>query len=111
MTHEQGGQAATATDVVHRSRVQEGPRNHLISFAISIALTALAFFAVIYADVLETWFVVGFLIFLAFFQAVIQALFWMHMKDKGHVSQRIFLTGGVIVTITAVIMALFWCWW
>lgn len=109
MTNEQGGQAAT--DVVHRSRTQEGPRNHLISFAISIALTALAFLAVIYQDVLETWFVIGFLVFLAFFQAVIQALFWMHMKDKGHVSQRIFLTGGVIVTITAVIMALFWCWW
>ena len=109
MTNEQGGHAAT--DVVRRKHVHEGPRNHLISYAISLVLTAFAFLAVIYADELETWFIVSFLIVLAFFQALVQALFWMHMKDKGHAQQRLFLAGGVIVTFTCVVMALLWCWW
>lgn len=109
MTNEHVNQVAT--DVVRRSGSHEGPRNHLISFAISIVLTGLAFIAVIYQDVLEKWFVISFLVVLAIFQAVVQALFWMHMKDKGHAQPRLFLVGGVIVTITAVIMAFYWCWW
>ena len=109
MTNEQG--ARTATDVVRRSRVHEGPRNHLISFAISIVLTVLAFLAVIYQDVLDAWFIVGFLLVLAIVQALVQALYWMHMKDKGHLFQRLFMAAGVLVTFTCIVMALLWCWW
>jgi len=109
MTNEQAGGAAA--DAVRRRRVHEGPRNHLISYAISLVLTALAFLAVIYQDALEGWFIVGFLMLLAVIQALVQALYWMHMKDKGHMQPRIFMMAGVVVTFTCVVMALLWCWW
>ena len=98
-------------DGVKRGNAHEGPKNHFLAFGLSIALTVLAFLAVIYRHVLETWFVVSFIILLAVVQAVIQAVFWMHLKDRGHLQERIFLIGGVIVVITAVIMAIYWVWW
>ncbi len=109
MASDQG--IAQVPDQVKRAGVHEGPRNHYFAFVFSIAFTLLAFLVVYYQDVLETWFVYGFLILLAVFQAIIQAVYWMHMKDRGHVQPRLFLIGGVVVTFTAVIMALFWVWW
>ena len=98
-------------DAVKRGNAHEGPKNHFLAFALSIALTVLAFLTVYYQSILEPWFVVSFIILLAIVQAVIQALFWMHLKDKGHLQQRIFLIGGVVVAITAFIMAIYWVWW
>lgn len=110
MTAESNQQQAAA-DVIRRSDAHEGPKNHILAFALSILLTALAFLTVIYQHVLESWFVIAFLSVMAIIQAFIQALFWMHLKDKGHVIQRIFLIGGFIVAIAAFIMAIYWVWW
>jgi len=100
-----------AMDVIKRSKAHEGPRNHIIAYALSIVLTALAFLVIYYQHELETWFVYGFLIILAVVQAVVQGLFWMHLKDRGHLQQRIFMIGGCIIAFTALIMALYWVWW
>ena len=100
-----------AVDAVKRGNAHEGPRNHFLAFGLSIALTVLAFLAVIYIDVLETWFVLSFIVLLAIIQAVIQAAFWMHLKDPGHLMQRVFLLFGALIGITAFIMAIYWVWW
>src|SRR5690554_4887874 len=100
-----------SADSVKRASNHEGPRNHFIAFGLSLLLTLLAFLAIIYQNVLEPWFLLSFIMILAVLQAVIQAVFWMHLKDRGHLLQRIFMVGGLIIGLTAVVMALFWVWW
>lgn len=98
-------------DQVKRGHAHEGPKNHVLAFALSIALTAFAFLAVYYSHVLETWFVLTFIMLLAVIQAAIQAVFWMHLKDRGHLMQRIFLACGALVSAMAAVMAVYWVWW
>ncbi len=100
-----------APDTIKRKSVHEGPRNHFLAFGLSLLLTLLAFIAIFYQDVLETWFLLSFIVLLAILQATIQAVFWMHLKDPGHRQQRIFLVGGVIIAVTAVVMSVYWVWW
>lgn len=102
--------------VVRRKHRHEGPKNHLLTFALSIMLTAFAFLAVAYSLVaeethVESWFVVMFIIALAIFQAVIQLGFWMHMKDKGHSFPILGISFGFIVALTCVASGVLWSWW
>ncbi|NBI30055.1 cytochrome C oxidase subunit IV family protein [Chengkuizengella marina] len=97
-------------DRVKRGTIHEGPKNHIIAFVISIFLTLLAFMAVA-NTALDATFIKIFIVILAIFQAVIQLAFWMHMKDRGHFFQILFLATGTFVAITAFIMAIYWVWW
>lgn len=110
-THHGHDASAQAPDHVKRAKAHEGPKNHYLAFAMSIALTVMAFIAVIYQHVLETWFLVSFILLLAVVQAVIQAAYWMHLKDRGHLLQRLFLFSGAFVALTAIVMAVYWVWW
>jgi cytochrome c oxidase subunit 4 len=100
-----------SVDPIKRMKSHEGPRNHFLAFGLSLLLTLLAFIAIIYQHVLETWFLLSFIVLLAILQAVIQAVFWMHLKDRGHLQQRIFIAMGAFVALTAVIMSVYWVWW
>jgi cytochrome c oxidase subunit 4 len=106
---------ATSEGAVRRKHRHEGPRNHILAFALSILLTGLAFVAVAYALVedshVEPWFVSFFIIGLAIFQAVIQLAFWMHLKDKGHNYATIGIATGFFVALTCVAAGVFWSWW
>ncbi|OXM84918.1 cytochrome C oxidase subunit IV family protein [Paenibacillus rigui] len=88
----------------------EGPRNHYLSYIISILLTILAFAAVLYGG-LDKSFLIIFLVGLGIVQAVFQLAFWMHMKDRGHLFPIIGLAFGAFIALTAVIMAVYWVWW
>lgn len=104
------------TAAVRRRHRHEGPRNHLLAFALSILLTAFSFLAVAYSLVseethVEPWFVVFFIITLAIFQAVIQLGYWMHMKDKGHSWPIVGISFGFIVALTCVASGVLWSWW
>ena len=99
-----------------RKHRHEGPKNHLLAFALSILLTAFAFVAVAYSLVeeethVEHWFVYFFIIALAIFQAVVQLAFWMHMKDKGHSWPIFGIAFGFFVALTAAAAGLLWSWW
>lgn len=105
------------TSSVRRKHRHEGPKNHLLAFALSILLTGLAFVAVSYyiaeAEELhiEAWWIVFFIITLAIFQAVIQLAYWMHMKDKGHGIAIFGIASGFFVALTCVAAGLLWSWW
>jgi cytochrome c oxidase subunit IV len=99
-----GGQQAGA-----RKHRHEGPRNHMLAFALSLILTALAFIAVANFE-LEPWFVVAFISILALFQAVIQLAYWMHMKDRGHFFPIVGIAMGFVVALTAVASGVFMSW-
>ncbi|GFZ90910.1 hypothetical protein GCM10008018_41550 [Paenibacillus marchantiophytorum] len=88
----------------------ESPLNHYLSYIVSILLTMLAFAVVLYGD-LDRSFILIFIVTLGIVQAVIQLLFWMHAKERGHLFPLIFIAGGAFVALTCVIMAVYWVWW
>jgi len=100
---------------VKRTHRHEGPKNHLLAFALSIVLTALAFLAVAYGIAegvhMERWFILTFIVLLAFIQAAVQLIYWMHLKDKGHGFPRLFIAIGVGIAWLAIAAAVFWTWW
>jgi cytochrome c oxidase subunit 4 len=88
----------------------EGPKNHFISYIVSILLTMLAFAAVLYGG-LDRAFIIMFLVGLGLVQTIFQLAYWMHMKDKGHLLPMVGLAFGAFVAMTAVITAVYWMWW
>jgi cytochrome c oxidase subunit 4 len=97
-------------DGVKRGPAHEGPRNHFISFGISMILTLLAFAAVA-NDAFGHTFKVGFIVILAFVQVFVQLAFWMHMKDRGHGFAIVGIATGFFVFLTCLFMALKLLWW
>ncbi|CAG7649981.1 cytochrome C oxidase subunit IV family protein [Paenibacillus allorhizosphaerae] len=98
------------TTVGHERHRQEGPKNHYLSYIISIVLTMLAFAIVLYGG-LDRSFIIMFLVGLAIVQIIFQLAYWMHMKDRGHFFPILGLCFGAFVALTAVAMAVFWLWW
>jgi cytochrome c oxidase subunit IV len=92
-----------------RGSAHTSVKGHVVSFIISIVLTALAFIAVIYQPDL-TGFVFPYIIGLAVVQAGVQLFVWMHLSEKGHLFPIIGMMFGAVVMITCVVMALYWLW-
>jgi cytochrome c oxidase subunit IV len=88
----------------------ESPTNHYISYIFSILLTMLAFAVVLYGG-LDRSFILIFIVGLGIIQAVVQLLFWMHAKERGHLFPLIAIAGGAFVAVTAVAAAVYWMWW
>lgn len=99
-----------STDRIKRGPAHEGPRNHFISFGISMVLTLLAFVAVATPEFGHT-FKVSFIVILAFIQALVQLAFWMHMKDRGHLFPVLAIATGMLFVTTFILMALYLLWW
>lgn len=91
-----------------RYKHQDGVRYHIVTFILSLVLTALAFVAVIYTD---KKFSVPFMVVLAIIQVLFQLFYWMHLSQKGHRAPLIGISTGALVTLTAVVTALYWMWW
>ena len=102
------GQAAAA-ESTKRRKGHEGPLNHLITFAISIVLTILAFAAVLIPG-LNKGFVYSLLVLMAIMQVLVQLGFWMHLKDRGHFWADPRDDVGILVVIYAVVSAVYWIW-
>ncbi|UUZ82937.1 cytochrome C oxidase subunit IV family protein [Paenibacillus sp. P26] len=88
----------------------EGPRNHYLSYIVSIVLTMLAFAIVLYGG-LDRSFIILFLVGLAIVQILFQLAYWMHMKERGHFFPIMGLAFGGFVALTAVAAAVYWLWW
>ncbi|WP_019119314.1 cytochrome C oxidase subunit IV family protein [Brevibacillus massiliensis] len=89
---------------------QHSSRNHLITFGLSIILTAIAFAAVAMEQV-DVKSVVPFIFLLALIQAGFQLFVWMHLDQKGHQFQRIFMAAGAFVALLTIVTFVFWIWW
>lgn len=99
-----------ANQTIKRTKAHESPRNHYISYAVSLLLTALAFLAVANPSMGRT-FTYIFISILAIIQALFQFVFWMHMKEKGHIFPAIGIAFGVVIALCAFVTAVFWVWW
>lgn len=84
--------------------------NHYLTYIISILLTMLAFAVVLYGD-LDRSFILIFIVSLGIVQALVQLLFWMHAKERGHLFPLIFIFAGAFIALTGVITAVYWVWW
>jgi cytochrome c oxidase subunit 4 len=93
-----------------RRHKHEGPQKHIFAFIFSLVLTLLAF-AVVASGEVNRNFTYFLLMTMAILQVIIQLAIWMHMKDRGHTWPIIFITLGVVIASTCVVMGLFWVWW
>lgn len=87
----------------------DGAKHHLITFGLSIILTALAFIAVLF-DAVPRGFVGPFIVGLAIVQALFQFFIWMHANQKGHNFPILMVFSGAFVTLLTVIAFIFWLW-
>lgn len=81
-----------------------------MTYILSILLTMLAFAVVLYGG-LDRSFILIFIVGLGIVQALVQLLFWMHAKERGHLFPLIFIAGGAFIALTGVAAAVFWMWW
>jgi cytochrome c oxidase subunit 4 len=88
----------------------ESPANHYYTYIIAILLTMLAFAVVLYGG-LDRSFILVFIVGMAIIQAVVQLLFWMHAKERGHFFPLLFIGAGAFVALTGVVSAVYWMWW
>ncbi|MDQ0060184.1 cytochrome C oxidase subunit IV family protein [Paenibacillus harenae] len=100
----------SATEESTKRHKVEGPKKHVIAFIFSLALTLIAFAAVMGGEINKD-FIYIILMGTAFLQVFVQMAFWMHMKDRGHTFALIGILGGVFIVFTCVIMAEYWAWW
>ncbi|OIK09641.1 cytochrome c oxidase subunit IVB [Bacillus sp. MUM 116] len=93
-----------------RKKSKEEMKYQVVSFALMIFLTLIAFGAVL-AKGFTAWFTVPFIILLAVVQVIFQLYYFMHMSHKGHEAPSLFLYSGVLVGAITVLAFSTIIWW
>ncbi|WP_099353569.1 cytochrome c oxidase subunit IVB [Fredinandcohnia onubensis] len=98
-------------DLAYRRRKSaEEMKHHVISFALMIFLTIIAFIAVGYGE-FSPWFVVPFILLLAVIQVILQLYYFMHMNHKGHEAPKMFMFSGILIAAITVLCFSTIIWW
>ncbi|MDQ0155879.1 cytochrome c oxidase subunit IVB [Robertmurraya andreesenii] len=92
-----------------RKQNAEEMRHQVISFALMILFTIIAFVAV--GAGFSAWFTVPFILVLAAVQVAFQLFYFMHMNHKGHEAPMLFMFSGVFFAIVMIIAYLTIIWW
>ncbi|PAE43330.1 cytochrome c oxidase subunit IVB [Bacillus sp. 7884-1] len=93
-----------------RKKSAEEMRHQVVSFALMIFLTLIAF-AVVAAKGFSAWFIVPFILLLAIVQVIFQLYYFMHMSHKGHEAPSLFLYSGLLVGLVTVLAFSTIIWW
>ncbi|MCM3160362.1 cytochrome c oxidase subunit IVB [Metabacillus litoralis] len=93
-----------------RKKNAEDMKHQVVTFAMMIFLTIVAFIAVGYDGIAE-WFKIPFIITLAVIQVIFQLYYFMHMSHKGHETPALFLFSGVGVAGLTVLAFVTIIWW
>jgi cytochrome c oxidase subunit 4 len=93
-----------------RKRSIEEMRHQVVSFALMIFLTLIAFAAVAIKG-FSAWFIVPFILLLAIVQVIFQLYYFMHMSHKGHEAPSMFLYSGVLVGAVTILAFTTIIWW
>jgi cytochrome c oxidase subunit 4 len=97
-------------DSFEKRKKKEEMKKQLISFALMIGFTIIAFIAVA-ADVMEKMFIVPLILILAVVQVGFQFYYFMHMKDKDHEMPATLMYGGVwaaALTLAGLVLIVWW---
>jgi cytochrome c oxidase subunit 4 len=93
-----------------RKKNKQDMKYQVISFALMIALTLVAFIAVGFEE-FAGWFSVPFILLLALVQVIFQLYYFMHMSHKGHEAPALFLYSGILVGAITVLAFTTIIWW
>ncbi|WP_045515416.1 cytochrome c oxidase subunit IVB [Neobacillus niacini] len=93
-----------------RKKSAEEMRHQVVSFALMIFLTLIAFAAVAIKG-FSAWFIVPFILLLAVVQVIFQLYYFMHMSHKGHEAPSMFLYSGLLVGLVTVLAFSTIIWW
>jgi cytochrome c oxidase subunit 4 len=93
-----------------RKKSAEEMRHQIVSFALMIFLTLIAFAAVAIKG-FSAWFIVPFILLLAVVQVIFQLYYFMHMSHKGHEAPSLFLYSGLLVGLVTVLAFSTIIWW
>lgn len=93
-----------------KQKNKEEMKKQLISFALMIGFTVIAF-SLVATDTMESMFIIPVLIILAVIQVGFQFYYFMHLKDRGHEMPAAFIYGGVFVTFLILAALLAITWW
>ncbi|WP_369902906.1 cytochrome c oxidase subunit IVB [Bacillus manliponensis] len=93
-----------------RKKSAEEMKHQVITFALMIFLTAVAFLAVAYPKTFSPLFSVPFILLLAAVQVIFQLYYFMHMNHKGHEVPAFFLYSGLLVGLITILtfMTIVW---
>lgn len=101
----------TNVDLAYRRRKSaEEMKHHVISFALMIFLTIVAFVAV-GSEQFSPYVVVPLILLLAVIQVILQLYHFMHMSHKGHEAPKMFMFSGVFAAALLVLCFMTIIWW
>ncbi|MGG0717767.1 cytochrome c oxidase subunit IVB [Robertmurraya massiliosenegalensis] len=100
---------ATVDIAYRRKKNAEEMRHQVITFAMMIFFTIVAFVAV--GSGMTGWFTVPFILLLAAIQVIFQLYYFMHMSHKGHEAPALFLYSGLLVGLITVLAFMTIVWW
>ncbi|WP_368654705.1 cytochrome c oxidase subunit IVB [Ornithinibacillus sp. 4-3] len=98
------------TDSFKKQQNKEEMKRMVISFALMILLTVIAF-AVVAAGGIPSMFIVPVLLIMAAIQVAFQLYYFMHMKDKGHGMPATLMYGGIWAALLTLGGLLIISWW
>ncbi|MDI3256383.1 MAG: cytochrome C oxidase subunit IV family protein [Kyrpidia sp.] len=81
-------------------------RTHVISFAIMIVLTVVAF--VMVGAGMAPWIVVPVILALAVIQVGLQLYDFMHLNQRGHSFPAFFITSGALLGLIFIVVLVLW---
>ncbi|MFC3040215.1 cytochrome c oxidase subunit IVB [Virgibacillus xinjiangensis] len=97
-------------DTFRRQKKKEEMKKQLISFALMIGFTLIAF-GLVASESLDSMFLIPILLILAVIQVGFQFYYFMHMKDKGHEMPAIMIYGGIFAACLTLAALLVITWW
>jgi cytochrome c oxidase subunit IV len=92
-----------------RKKGREEMRMQVITFALMIFLTLVAFFAVEFG--FPASFVVPFILLLAVIQVIFQFYYFMHAKHKGHEFPMGFMYSAIFTALVMILALVTIVWW
>ncbi len=111
MANQQSESGNSRVDLEYRRKKNaEDMKNQVVTFALMIVFTIIAFLAVIYGD-FSGYFVVPFILLLALVQVAFQLYYFMHMSHKGHEAVTLFMYSGIFAAFITVLAMLTVVWW
>lgn len=103
----------TASNKINSYQKQENKeemKKQIISFALMILFTVIAF-AAVGTGFIDSMFIVPLIFLMAVVQVIFQFFYFMHMKDKGHEEISGIMYGGFWVTFLVMMALGVITWW
>lgn len=97
-------------DPYRKQKNKEEMKKHLISFALMIVFTIIAF-VIVASGAMDKMFVVPLILIMAIVQVAFQFYYFMHLKEKDHEMPAVMIYGGVWAAFLTLASLMLITWW